>query len=179
MVFYGIAWYCMVLHCIAWYFMVLHGIAWYCMVLHGVAWYCTVLNGTTWYCMALHVVAWYFMVLHGIAWYCSDGAKKEGLSKEPLFIKFRNLEFPLPRTTHVTNLTRMPVGETLRQEMSQLIAIKPWRIWITEGSVLNGVSPLWFQEILLLTTPAYEKLVSKERPVGLWSFFPRHKFSLF
>ena len=51
--------------------------------------------------------------------------KKEGLSKEPLFIKFRILEYPFPRMTHVTNLARMPQGETLRQEMSQLIAIKP------------------------------------------------------
>ena len=132
------------------------------MVLHGIALHCIV----------LHSIARYFMVFYGIAWYCSDGAKKEGLSKEPLFFKFRILKFPLPRTTHVTNLTRMPVGETLRQEMSQLIAIKPWRIWITEGSILNGVSPLWFQEILLLTTPAYEKLVSKECPIGLWSFSP-------
>ena len=51
--------------------------------------------------------------------------EKEGLSKEPLFIKFRILEFPFPRITHVTDFTRMPQGETLRQEMSQLIAIKP------------------------------------------------------
>ena len=53
--------------------------------------------------------------------------KKEGLSKE-LFIKFMILEFPFPRMTqltHVSNLTRMLQGETLRQEMSQLIAIKP------------------------------------------------------
>ena len=50
--------------------------------------------------------------------------KKEGLSKE-LFIKFTILEFPFPRMTHVSNLTRMLQGETLRQEMSQLIAIKP------------------------------------------------------